>query len=666
MKNFKLKATVLSTLALTGMVIGSNAQAQAVSNAAMNNSANYAISDASNKAAKQQKYLLQFAADSVALKTLCAKKDQVNSKANALANLVGVTVSKVYANSGMASVMATPAQLAQLKQNGNIVNIVRADAKVDIAIPKVKQSSTIEVPLALKSQSTGSWGIDRIDQLDRNYDGQYNAPFDGSDVIVYVMDSGVEMDHPMLKDRVAYTKNTYNPDAEAFDCHGHGTHVIGTVGVQDYGVAPGATLVAVRPFNDNCGAGTQESFVGAIEFAVEDSQAKGKRAVVNMSLGYTADSPDSPLDFFETAIAAGIDAGVVMVTSTGNDSLDTCGQAIGRMPEVISVAGSRVEDLEYMFTNDGECVDIYAPGVDIVSMDWFSHGVRAMTGTSMASPHVAGAAALVLEAFPEFTPVQVRDYLIAQSNKDVIRSFDGHGAPNRLLYVGDIGGGIVLEPDLKPGVPMPLDSDKDSEQVFSMDVPAGKAQFDVTTAGDNGDADLYVSFGSVPTTTHYDCRSYAGGSNESCRFENPQAGTYHIMVRAYNAFTDVALTADYSGDVGGGVDCNVDPSHPDCPQTGEGINESDLTSSDMIVRTIDVTAGQTLSVNTLNGEGDADLFVNFGSQASEWWEAECTSRSSGNNESCVIENTQAGTYHITVKAYQGELFSGLTLTANAQ
>ena len=615
----------------------------------------------------QQKYLVQFAPNYVAQPTFAAKKDIMRTQANDLAHSSGVKISKLYSNSGIASVYATRAQLAQLKKNDNIVNIVRADAKVDIQIPKVESQSIIQSPLNTKSQNVGSWGIDRIDQRDRNYDGKFNAPFDGSDVIVYVMDSGVEMDHPMLKDRVAYTKNTYNPDAEAFDCHGHGTHVIGTVGVEDYGVAPGATLVAIRPFNDNCGAGTQESFVGAIEYAVEDSQAKGKRAVVNMSLGYTASSPDAPLDFFETAIQAGVDAGVVMVTSTGNDSLDTCGQAMARMPSVISVAASREDDLEYMFTNDGTCVDLYAPGVDIVSMDWFG-GVRGMSGTSMASPHVAGAAALVLQANPTFTPAQVRDYLVEQTTKDVLRSFDGSGADNRLLYIADIQAEDppVSGSDLTSGVTMNIDGTSGQEQVYTIDVPAGKAQLDVTTVGDNGDADLYVSFGSAPTTTSYDCRSYTTGSDESCSFNNPQAGTYHVMVKAYNAFTNVGLTATYSGDAGSGVDCTVEPNHPDCPQTGEGINETDLSSSDMIVRTIEVAAGQTLTVNTEGGTGDADLFVNFGSQANEWWEADCTSRGSGNNETCVIENAQAGTYHITIKAYQGELFEGLTLTANAE
>ena len=215
----------------------------------------------------QQKYLVQFAPNYVAQPTFAAKKDIMRTQANYLAHSSGVTISKLYSNSGIASVYATRAQLAQLKKNDNIVNIVRADAKVDIQIPKVEtqsiksplrqsplgQPSLGQSPQSIKSQNVGSWGIDRIDQRDRNYDGKFNAPFDGSDVIVYVMDSGVEMDHPMLKDRVAYTKNTYNPDVEAFDCHGHGTHVIGTVGVQDYGVAPGATLVAIRPFNDNCG-----------------------------------------------------------------------------------------------------------------------------------------------------------------------------------------------------------------------------------------------------------------------------------------------------------------------------------------------------------------------------------------------------------------------------
>ncbi|NQZ09555.1 MAG: S8 family peptidase [Algicola sp.] len=657
MTNFKLKAALLTTLAST-LALGGMAHAQLVTQVA------------TQETQEQVKYLVQFAPNYVVSNTLSAKTHTINIQANKLANNVGVSITKLYSNAGMVSVIATPQQLAQLKKNPNIVNIVRADAKVNITIPempvtvKARQSNSAS-PVMLQSQSVGSWGIDRIDQRDNNYDGQYQPQFDGSGVIVYVMDSGVALDHELLKNRVAYTKNTYNPAEEAFDCQGHGSHVIGTVGVENYGVATGATLVAVRPFNDNCGAGTHESFVGAIEFAVADSQAKGKRAVVNMSLGYTAASADAPLDFFETAIQAGIDAGVVMVTSTGNDSADTCSSAIARMPGVISVAATRVEDLEYMFTNDGPCVDIHAPGVGIMSMDWFSGGVRSMTGTSMAAPHVAGAAALVLQANPDFTPAQVRDYLIEQSTKDVIRSFDSHGAPNRLLYVGDIQSNDGDKSKLSNGVTVTIDGADKAEQIFTIDVPSGQNLMAITTAGQNGDADLYVSFGVEPTTSSYECRSYNSGSNESCNISNPLEGTYHVMVKAYNDFTAVDLTATFSGDVDPVVDCQLEPSHPDC-QAGEEINESGLASAGTIVRTINVAAGQKLSVTTTAGEGDADLFVNFNSEASDWWSAECSSRNSGNDESCVIENTQAGTYYIVVKAYQGAPFSGLTLTANAQ
>lgn len=690
MNKLKIKLACLSAMAL-GVVANGQATANKLS----------------ENVDQEVRYLVQLAPNNVATRTLNARRDVLSLQANNIVNIEGVNLKKVYPNSGMISVVANAAQLARLKNNSSVVNVVRADKEINISIPDLSNIRTqAEIPMAMniENQGVGSWGIDRIDQRDNNYDGQYNPPFDGSGVIVYVMDSGVELEHPMLKDRVAYTKNTYNPDEEAFDCHGHGSHVIGTVGVENYGVATGATLVAMRPFNDSCGAGTHESFVGAIEFAVSDSQAKGKRAVVNMSLGYGAESADAPLDFFETAIQAGIDAGVVMVTSTGNDSYDTCEQAIGRMPGVISVAASRSEDLEYMFTNDGPCVDIYAPGVDIVSMDWFTDGVRSMTGTSMASPHVAGAAALVLQANPDFTPAQVRDYLIDQSTKDAIRSFDSHGAPNRLLYVSDINdeGGVIQPPtcdedpsqsqciencDVDPshsycdnsqlinGVPIILAGANKEEQVFTIDVPAGTGLLEVTTDADNGDADLYVLFGATPTTSDFDCRGYNSGSNESCLIDQPAAGTYSVMVRAYNDFTDLSLMASYSGDVEPPVDCNADPAHPDCQQPCEiddscnpaqEINESDLASADKIVRVIEVLAGQTLTVNTFGGTGDADLFINFDSEAPSWWGADCSSRSSGNDETCIINNTEAGSYYITINAYEGTPFAGLTLNASAQ
>ncbi|KGJ93775.1 S8 family peptidase [Colwellia psychrerythraea] len=690
MNKLQIKLACLSAMAL-GVV--SNAQATA--------------NKLSENVEQEVRYLVQLAPNSVMTRSLNARRDVISLQANNIVNVEGVDLKEVYPNSGMISVVANAEQLARLKNNSSVVNVVRADSKINIKIPEVNNTASravIPMAMSLENQDVGSWGIDRIDQRTNDYDGQYNPPYDGTGVIVYVMDSGVELEHPMLKDRVAYTKNTYNPDAEAFDCHGHGSHVIGTVGVENYGVATGATLVAIRPFNDSCGAGSHESFVGAIEFAVADSQAKGKRAVVNMSLGYGAESADAPLDFFETAIQAGIDAGVVMVTSTGNDSYDTCDQAIARMPNVISVAATREDDLEYMFTNDGPCVDIHAPGVNIVSMDWFSDGVRGMTGTSMASPHVAGAAALVLQANPDFTPVQVRDYLIEQSTKDAIKSFDSHGAPNRLLYVSDINGdGVIIEPptcdedpsqtqciencetdpshsycdnsQLSSGVAVVLSGSDKEEQVFTIDVPADSGSLTVTTDGDNGDADLYVQFGSIPTTSDFECRGYNGGSNESCTINNPQEGTYSVMVRAYNDFTDLSLTATFTGEVEPPVDCSAEPSHPDCQQPCEvddscnpaqDINETDLASADKIVRIIEVSAGQTLTVNTSGGAGDADLFINFNSEASSWWGADCSSRSSGNDETCVINNTEAGSYYITINAYEGSPFSGLTLSATAQ
>jgi subtilisin family serine protease len=293
-------------------------------------------------------------------------------------------------------------------------------ANSDVAF--VEQDAKVSVAA---NQTNPTWGLDRIDQralpLSKTY--TYGT---ASNVTAYVLDTGIRISSTEFAGRARYGWNFIDNKAEASDCHGHGTHVAGTIGGSTYGVAKDVKLVAVKVL-DCSGSGSYSAIIAGIDWVTKNA---AKPAVANMSIGGSL----SPA--LNAAVTRSIAAGVTYAVAAGNDNTNACNQSPAATPDAITVGATDVNDSRASFSNYGKCVDIFAPGVQITSSYYKSDTSAAvMSGTSMASPHVAGAAALVLGAHPTWTPAQVRDGLVTNATPDKVKS-PGTGSPNKLLYTG--------------------------------------------------------------------------------------------------------------------------------------------------------------------------------------------------------------------------------------
>lgn len=252
-----------------------------------------------------------------------------------------------------------------------------------------------------------SWGLDRIDQRNRPVNNTFNYKSTGLGVTAYIIDTGLTLKHPDFGTR-GFSGFDAIDGGPATDCNGHGTHVGGTVGGARYGVANQVRLVAVRVL-DCQGSGTTAQVVAGINWAIANHQA-GKPAVANLSLG---GSPDAALD---TAVRNLVADGVTVAVAAGNSTADSCGSSPSRVTQAITVAASDKNDARASFSNGGTCVDLFAPGAAIRS-DWLNNGTNTISGTSMASPHVAGAAAQYLTTHKTATPAQVASAVSAKTTK---------------------------------------------------------------------------------------------------------------------------------------------------------------------------------------------------------------------------------------------------------
>ncbi len=301
-------------------------------------------------------------------------------------------------------------------------------------------------PGAPISRTAATWGLDRIDQTARELDGHISTPLDGAGVTAYIIDTGVRSDHTEMSGRVLSGFSAIDDDRGTDDCNGHGTHVAGTAAGTNYGVAPAAAIVPIRVL-DCTGSGSTAGVIAGIDWAVNNHQA-GAPAVANMSLG----GESSPV--LNAAVAAGVADGITFAVAAGNESADACSVSPAAEPSALTVGASTSGDTRASFSNYGTCLDIFAPGLGITSAyNTSPTATDTLSGTSMASPHVAGAAALLLSGTPSATPAQVATALIDAATPSVLTDVRP-GSPNLLLNVSStMTGAAAGTPPPTPSAP---------------------------------------------------------------------------------------------------------------------------------------------------------------------------------------------------------------------
>jgi aqualysin 1 len=301
----------------------------------------------------------------------------------------------------------------------------------------VEQDQTVA---ATTTQSGATWGIDRIDQRDLPLSGTYTYTPTGAGVTAYVIDTGILVSHTQFGGRASVGYDAVGDGRGGIDCNGHGTHVSGTIGSATYGVAKGVTLKAVRVLGCD-GSGTNSGVIAGVDWVTANHATP---AVANMSLGGGASTA------LDDAVNRAIASGVTFAVAAGNDNLDACTGSPSRVPNAITVGATTSTDARASYSDYGTCVDIFAPGSSILST-WYTSttATNTISGTSMASPHVAGVAALYLQGNPSATPAPVTSAIINSSTPNKVTS-PGTGSPNRLLYspltAPGTGGGGTTDP----------------------------------------------------------------------------------------------------------------------------------------------------------------------------------------------------------------------------
>lgn len=306
--------------------------------------------------------------------------------------------------------------------NGFSVEMSETDAEAlaqDYRVLFVEEDGVVT---ADATQTNPPWGLDRIDQRNRPLSATYTYNWTGSGVRVYVIDTGIRTAHTQFGGRASDVFDAFGGNGQ--DCNGHGTHVSGTVGGSTYGVAKSALLRGVRVLDCN-GSGSNSGVIAGVDWVRQNFIAP---AVANMSLGGGASSA------VDTAVNNLSNAGVAVAVAAGNSNANACNSSPARAANAITTGSTTSTDARSSFSNFGTCLDIFAPGSGILSA-WFSSNTATATlsGTSMASPHVAGVAALYKQANPSASATTVRNAIVNNATTNVITNA-GTGSPNRLLY----------------------------------------------------------------------------------------------------------------------------------------------------------------------------------------------------------------------------------------
>jgi len=297
--------------------------------------------------------------------------------------------------------------------------------------PNVRYIEQDGIATTTTTQTGATWGLDRTDQRALPLSTTYSYNNTGLGVTAYIIDTGIDRGHAEFGGRALAGYDAFTDGQNSNDCNGHGTHVAGTVGGANYGIAKGVTLVAVRVL-DCAGSGAWSGVVAGIDWAAANHVA-GTPATANMSLGGGAST------VVDDAVKRLIADGVATAVAAGNGNFlgmaqNACNYSPARVPEAITIGATTSTDAKASYSNYGSCVDFFAPGSGITSA-WIGAGTtetNTISGTSMATPHVAGVAALYLQSNPLATPQQVRDALFAATTKSVVKN--ANTTNNHLLF----------------------------------------------------------------------------------------------------------------------------------------------------------------------------------------------------------------------------------------
>ena len=441
------------------------------------------------------------------------------------------------------------------------------------AVSFVQQNHVVSIDAT--QSPTPSWGLDRIDQRNLPLNNSYTYPTTASTVRAYVIDTGIRFTHTDFGGRAVSGRDTVDNDNDATDCHGHGTHVSGTVGGNSFGVAKGVTLVGVRVL-DCAGSGTSAGVIAGIDWVTGDHDP-GELAVANMSLGGGLDTA------INNAVTNSIADGVTYGVAAGNELTNACNRSPASTPNAITVGATTMTDSrDTTYSNFGTCLDIFAPGTGITSA-WFSSdtATNTISGTSMATPHVVGAAAIILAQHPTFTPQQVRDQMVADGTAGVVANA-GTGSPNLLLFVNNGAPGNDFSISVSPA--------------SGSTNPGGSVSATVSTATTSGSAQtVSLSASGLPagagaTFTPSSVTSGGSSSLSITTSASTPAGTFPITITGTGS--SATHTTTYSLTVNGPAGCSgtnpTDVTIPDLSTVESLITISGCTGNASATSTVEV------------------------------------------------------------------------------